>query len=265
MIVPVQKFVHLQRSLEGEAAEVIRNTAPTGNAYKDAWNALVIRYGNQRILSMMHMKSLVDLKPAASSSPTEIKRVFDFIQQTIRSFNTMGKPAEHWNEWVVFFLTLKLDPQTKVDWETSFEASSRVPEFQRLADFLENRLQALQISSNHVFLPSIEQQQLQPSNGPTSKPKQKTAAVAVSKSQAHKCPLCSQQHHISRCSRYGALNLAGRQDLVRTKKLCANCLGVGQNASLQVDAVNVAAGITRLCIGRTNQVNVQISPKRDRS
>lgn len=32
---PVQKFVHLQRSLEGEAAEVIRNTLPTDNAYVD--------------------------------------------------------------------------------------------------------------------------------------------------------------------------------------------------------------------------------------
>lgn len=112
---PVQKLVHLQRSLEGEVPEVIRNTPPMGNSYESAWNALVVRNGNQRILSILHIESLVDLRPAASSSSTEIKRVLDFVQQTVRSFTTMGKPAEEWNKWMVFFLTIKLDSQTKVD------------------------------------------------------------------------------------------------------------------------------------------------------
>lgn len=223
---PIQKFVHLQRSLDGEAAEVIRNTPPTGEAYQDAWNALVIRYGNRRILSMMHMKSLVDLKPAASSSPTEIKRVLDFVQQTVRSFRTMGKPAQEWNEWMVFFLTIKLDPQTKVDWETSLRASSAVPEFQTLVDFLKNRLQALQISSHNIFMPTFEQQQLQPNNGAIPK-KPRTAAGATSRSHPNKCPFCAQHHQAYGCPKYLEVTVSARWDMVRSKKLCQNCLGSG--------------------------------------
>lgn len=223
-----QKLVHLQRALDGEAASVIKDTNPTDADYAGAWNALVVRYGNQRIPLCMRMKSLVELPPAASASAADIKRVVDFVKQSVRSFTTMGKPIEQWNEWLVFFLTSKLDVQTRIDWETSLQASSVVPPLSELLAFLENRLRAWQIISTDVFEPSGTQlQRADASATQSTRQRPKSVAAAFTKNTAAKCLFCAQNHQAFRCGRLLALDVAGRWDLIRNKKLCANCLRTG--------------------------------------
>lgn len=206
---------------------MVKNTPITDANFTPAWNSLVIRYGNQRILSYMRMRSLLELAPAADSSPSEIKRVMDFVQQTIRSFQSMHKPLNEWNEWFVFFLSSKLDSKTRLDWETSLKASSEIPELQTLVDFLENRLQALQTFTNSEgFLAEVRQVD---QRGSQPKPKTRIAAATYTKgnSMSQKCALCAQAHQLCKCGRFLSMDLAGKQDLVRSKKLCANCLGSG--------------------------------------
>lgn len=138
-------------------------------------------------------------------------------------------------------------------------ASSVVPAFQRLTAFLDNRLQALQILSDSVFVPGSEQQQLQSNNGAVSKTRSRTVAGVTSRSQPGKCPYCAQRHHASGCSRYLQGNISMRWELVKSKKLFA------QSAPRQVAVEPVLRNITRLCIRkrsnrtRTNSARIEQS------
>lgn len=92
-ITNVQKLQYLQRQLNGEAVEVLKNTAIIEGNCAGAWASLNNRYGNNRVLSSSHMISLIKITSAKPQSSEDLKRLIDHFNQTIRSFNSLKKPV----------------------------------------------------------------------------------------------------------------------------------------------------------------------------
>ena len=78
-------------------------------------------------------------------SSSELKRLIDFFQQTVRSLRALGQPVESWDECFVIFITQKLDDVTRIDWETSLVNSLEESTLEFVIKFLENTQQALQL------------------------------------------------------------------------------------------------------------------------
>ena len=123
----VQKLMNLSSHLTGEVADTLKNTQVTTENYQGAWKQLEDRYGNKRLLSRSHMLSIINLVPASKQSSSELKRLIDFFQQTVRSFRALGKPVESWDDWFILFITQKLDEATRIDWKTSLVNSLEEP------------------------------------------------------------------------------------------------------------------------------------------
>jgi len=64
----VQKFVYLRMHLSGDALSLIQNLLTTANNYSGAWNTVVERYDNKRILIQSYTKNIYELEPIQKST-----------------------------------------------------------------------------------------------------------------------------------------------------------------------------------------------------
>ncbi|XP_039304389.1 uncharacterized protein LOC113003215 [Solenopsis invicta] len=94
----VQKLQYLMGCLTGEAAEIVTGVPLTDSAYDRAWQDLVMRYDNLRVLLYAHMRHLISCPAAVKSSAGEIKRLLGVLNQVRRAFALLGRPVEAWND-----------------------------------------------------------------------------------------------------------------------------------------------------------------------
>ena len=90
----VQKHLYLQTHLSGDAEDLLKNIQVTDNSYDGAWASLEDRYGNVRLLSGAHKLHLINSVPATKQSASEINRLIDSCQQTVRSLAALGKTTD---------------------------------------------------------------------------------------------------------------------------------------------------------------------------
>ena len=226
----VQKLMYLTSHLTGEAADTLKNTQVTAENYQGAWKQLEDRYGNKRLLSRSHILSMLNVPPASKQSSSELKRLIDFFQQTVRSLRALGKPIESWDEWFVLLITQKLDDATRIDWETSLVNSLEEPSFQSVIKFLENRQQALQLIDNKN--PDNNKLKLEYPNQQKGKKSSINVVGTSSKSsKQYKCPSCSGPHSLSSCAKFKSLSLSEKKEQAKKLRVCFNCLFPGHSVT----------------------------------
>lgn len=57
----ILKIFYLRLSLTEGAAEYIKNVETTADNYKSAWDNLIARYNNKKLLVKTHVKAICDL------------------------------------------------------------------------------------------------------------------------------------------------------------------------------------------------------------
>ncbi|XP_076278422.1 uncharacterized protein LOC143208163 [Lasioglossum baleicum] len=215
----VNKLTYLKSCLTGEAARMLDRTPITESNYDGAWQALVRRFGNPRVLSATHMRRLISCPSINKPSPSEYKRLIDEFIQTRKSFAALGKPIEEWDEWFAFLLTEKLDETTRLAWEATLAVPTAVPRFDALEDFLENRSHSLtSMRSAESSKPSSTSRHVLAVNAEEPTPKGQGG---------RRCPLCSGTHTLGTCNQFQKLSAAKRRDLVSSKELCFSCFASG--------------------------------------
>ncbi|XP_029161171.1 uncharacterized protein LOC114935244 [Nylanderia fulva] len=224
----VQKLQYLMGCLTGEAAEVVAGVPLTDGAYDGAWQDLIMRYDNQRVLLCVHMRHLISCPAAVKSSATEIKRLLGVLNQARRALASLGRPVESWDDWFVHLLVSKLDATTRMHWETSLLHSRDFPTFLQLQVYLENRVRALEAARVDAPLPR---------GGPgvsaksPAKPTRVACNTAVTpKSKAKTCTLCQGTHTLTFCPKYKALPVTQRAEQVKNLGACLNCVKPGHRA-----------------------------------
>ncbi|XP_011170485.2 uncharacterized protein LOC105203396 [Solenopsis invicta] len=224
----VQKLQYLMGCLTGEAAEVVAGVPLTDGAYDGAWQDLMVRYDNPRVLLCAHMRHLISCPAAGKSSAGEIKRLLGVLNQARRAFASLGRPVETWDDWFVHLLVSKLDATTRMHWETSLLDSRDFPTFQQLQVYLENRVRALEAARADAPLP-------RGGPGVSAKPTPRATRVACStavtpKTKSKTCSLCQGAHALTFCPKYKALPVAQRADQVKKLGACLNCVKPGHQA-----------------------------------
>ncbi|XP_058802831.1 uncharacterized protein LOC131670868 [Phymastichus coffea] len=232
-IANVQKLQRLLSSLEGSAAARLRNIPLVGTNFEVAWSILLKSYDNNRIKLADHLKRLLSMPPMATRSAPEITRLLDTVEEATRSLISFGRDVDHWDDWFIQLVELRLDSQTREDWEKSLEHQEDFPLYKDLKSFLEHRSRTLQASS------SMEAEH--PSNrAPSKKPPHVTRAHSTHMARDRqstpgkatlRCVLCREQHRVSWCPKFKDLSLDQRKRTVRQHNLCYNCLGQGHGAA----------------------------------
>ncbi|XP_029163322.1 uncharacterized protein LOC114934776 [Nylanderia fulva] len=129
---PVEKLQYLKASLTGTAAYLLKNTALTADNFQKAWTDLISFYENKRLLVNSAIQSLLSLKKIAKESSSELERLYTNIMQIYRSLETLQRPVEHWDDFLVFLTVQRLDAESVKVWEHHLGSTKEPPTWKHL-------------------------------------------------------------------------------------------------------------------------------------
>lgn len=196
----VEKFYYLQASLKREAASVIESIEISDSNYHLAWNLLVDRFKNKKLVIRGHLKQIFELPNVTRDSYSALRNFTDNFLKHFRSLENLNEPVTSWSTILIYLLVSKLDMSSKREWEiqTKDIVSPSIEEFKT---FLSDRcqlLESVQLKATKVY-----------SNYAGNR---------------EGCIICQGDHYIYVCKKFLSLPVSARFKEVKRLKACTNCL-----------------------------------------
>lgn len=227
----VVKLNYLHAQLKDEALAVIKNIPISGANYELSWDTLKLFYENERRLVNHHLHDLFSVQPMASETYSETKRILSESFAPFDALTALGRPTKHWSDMIVYLIVNNMHKNTRRDWEKSLGQSTKAPTLERVKSFL---------TSQSLVYESVEQNSKKSISSSQPKKTSSTTSMQVStdtqtkdngkkKDKSNrKCPLCNEEHYISKCLKFQEKTIQERRAFVNKNKLCFNCLGFHQ-------------------------------------
>ncbi|XP_029167422.1 uncharacterized protein LOC114937913 [Nylanderia fulva] len=214
----VEKLYYLKMSLSNEPATLLKGVEISSKGFNRAWDTLVARYDNKRILKEAQLSALFSIRKAKTECASKVKRLLCELKEAIGALATLGCPVHHWDVILIFMTVRKLDTESVKEWEKSLGATSQAPSFEDFEKFFLGRILTLE-----AFERTTSRKQHANPSRPQANARAYTAAVSE-----QKCALCSSGHYISSCPKYLEKTPVQRKKVIIAKSLCFNCLGPHQ-------------------------------------
>ncbi|XP_036343161.1 uncharacterized protein LOC118752382 [Rhagoletis pomonella] len=212
----VQRLHYLKSCTQGEAQNLLKNIPVTDNNFQIAWDILTNRFDNKRRLVKTFLQEIVRIPPAQSESAASLRKILDSIAEALRALCQLGCPTSHWNDWLIFLVTEKLDPITIRDWEISLSSPNYIPKYDELVKFLEARIQGLDTMVDKAN-----------SRSGDNVGRRNPSSTHHSTGNASRCSSCSGKHALMFCPDFRKLSSSLKLNFVQKSKLCMNCLKPG--------------------------------------
>lgn len=219
----VQKLQYLKGYLNGEAEQLIRYIPVTGCNYAQCWRQLEERYSNKKYLSHSILKRLLSQKNATSENAAFLKDLIDTSSDCLNALSNLGIDVKSWDIIIIHLLSLKLDAETRKQWELNVTAnvkSDELPTFAQFREFITGRYRALEfIDPKPSYRPAIPN--VRPANSQVNY--QKT--LHVTEVTKMSCEYCNEDHKLCFCKGFACLDYDAKHEFVSNNRLCFNCLG----------------------------------------
>lgn len=115
----LHRLHHLRAACKGKASDLIQSIAVVDGNFAVAWDALVKRYENERIIVSRLIERLILLPKMSREDPRELTKLLDGTNQVRQELFVMNRPVDHSDDWLVVETTRKLDYVTRLAWEKS--------------------------------------------------------------------------------------------------------------------------------------------------
>ncbi|XP_011883957.1 PREDICTED: uncharacterized protein LOC105571095 [Vollenhovia emeryi] len=211
----VEKLQYLKTSLTGSALLLLKNTTLIADNFQRAWDALIAVYENKRLVDAA-LQSLLSLKRITKESASELEQLNTNVMQIYRTLDTLNRPGQKWDDFLIFTAVQRLDAKSLKAWEHTLGLSKEPPTWVQLSEFLVTRMRLLK-----AFATSKISKRQHPNA-------LKAHFQGKSKDQAGKkfsCSLCKANHYILLCPQYSSRTVQQRLAIINKHKLCFNCLG----------------------------------------
>ena len=209
----IQKFHYLRASLGDNAIKVIQSLEFSAKNYLEAWDLLCKRFDNSRLLVNNHLKSIVNLESLTRESVIGLRNMIDSVNKHLRALKSLGLPTEHWDAWLIYLISIKLDKGTSRGWEQHYNGKE-LPKFDAFLNFLSNRADFLETLE-------VKHQIKNESKG------SKASYSFIGNETKYKCFFCAKNHLIYNCNQFIALTVSDRWQKLKELNLCSNCLCKG--------------------------------------
>lgn len=221
----VEKMHYLKTSLSGEAARMVSNLSVSGDHFSIAWDTLVSRYENKRLLISTHLDRLVNLKPLKPKSAQGLSTFLSTITETLGALRALGCRVEFWDTLLLHLLVRILDSESREAWKVKLGSSTSPPTFAQFEDFLMGRTRALQNLHLSSTISSNTRDRFESSTGASRT--RITAHIATSSNvgTTASCTLCESKHYLSNCPIFQTKTVSQRFNIVKEQRRCYNCLG----------------------------------------
>ncbi|XP_055590966.1 uncharacterized protein LOC129743049 [Uranotaenia lowii] len=220
----VEKFHYLKGCLQGEPKSLVDSLQITRANYQVAWDLLVKRYNNSKLLKKKQIQALFRLPQLTKESPSELHSLVEDFQKAVQILDQAVQSADYKDLLLIHLLTSRLDPVTRRSWE-EHSASEEQETISQLMDFLQKRVTVLE--SLPVKSADTKFAQQHPSK--FRLPFVKTSYGSFQTSGSN-CPMCSGGHFLYECAEFKKLNATERDSVLLKQELCRNCLRAGHQS-----------------------------------
>lgn len=239
----ISKFTYLLSKLKGEPKEFLGHINLSSEGYNRAWNDLLRRYENKRIIIYKHLDAISDIKQIGKNNVSELKVLYNTCVSNLSSLEALNYKIDGLSEQMLIHMVVKkLDFYTRSDWEKEL-CANELPTWKKFIQFIEHRctvIDTLKVSysnstkepirnktkSNDTKSYFITKNEKGSSTNKLSKPLkcQENNNKSNVDNNKSKCPVCSEVHSIFQCTKFLNLSTLERNKQIRTLKLCTNCL-----------------------------------------
>jgi Protein of unknown function (DUF1759)/Putative peptidase (DUF1758) len=220
----VQKFHYLLSSLSGEAHALIKSLPVCEANFTVAWDMLVGRYHNDRLIASQHVQALLNLPMVTRESASELRALINQLKGNMNAIAALQLQTPLHEILLSQLLLDKVDVASRKQWESTV-TSKELPSLESLCSFVEQRCQALEvISAGNKPKPNVSTQSIHK--------EQKPAKASYVSTTSSTCSYCNgTSHRIHRCAKFVSLNVQQRFDFVKGQNLCCNCLQDGHRSN----------------------------------
>ncbi|XP_036149070.1 uncharacterized protein LOC118647739 [Monomorium pharaonis] len=230
----IQKFQYLRSSLAGQAINVVNALEISERNYDLTWSLLKERYDNKRIIVQSHVKAMLELTAINKENANGLRQISDGVSRHIRALTALGRPADKWDDLLIYIISAKLDSVTSREWHASLKGTE-LPTLKQFLEFVAHRCQTLEVvSKRDVSVPGRAGARAQGGNGG-----RQAACVATVRG---KCYYCMGEHTVYARKEFLKLPIDRRITEMRRRKICLNCLRTSTHA-----ANKCASGGCRTC------------------
>lgn len=239
----VQKFFYLKGSLRDTSIfSEISSLSLTEENYTLAWELLVSRFENKKILVNKHIKHLFSLPKVERNSASSLRHLLDNVSKHIHGIKSQHISIP--DVILIYVVTSKLDELTHQLWEahdsnTNFD---EVSSFESIKLFLLNRARALENVEEFSQRKLAEKPPAknfafsEKAKGFKQNPDKKRTFAAIqaeNKSAKYEnksryiatCNVCEETHKVWFCPKLLTQSVNERLVLIAEKQLCEKCLG----------------------------------------
>lgn len=133
----------MREALEGDAEKCLQCLGTTVENFRIAWQTLVSRYNNKKVLIQNHTKALYELPAVTSESSFQMCQLIDGLNGHINALQMLGQQPKLWGSLLIHLITIKLDKKFLREWETGSE-KNKISTAEKLLEFLQNRFLVLE-------------------------------------------------------------------------------------------------------------------------
>ncbi|KAJ8948278.1 hypothetical protein NQ318_020763 [Aromia moschata] len=214
-----KKIIHDNDDNSSNASSSHNTRKRVDTNYEVAWNALLERYDNNKLLIHNHIKALFNGESIHRENASGLRKLIDDFSKNLRALEQLKQPVKEWDALLVYIISTKLDNVTLREWENA-KADLESPKFNDIKHFLNSRADMLEM----VAQSSLEKPRGY--NGSTTRGFLTTEPVEV------RCVICGGSHYAHTCKDILKLTPMEREKKVRILHLCINCLKKGHHSKV---------------------------------
>jgi hypothetical protein len=216
----VQKLHYLKEALKGEAEHL----KSYGDTFESLWEAAVNRYENKRVIAEKGILGILELKPMAKESASEMKSLLNSVMKHVRALRTLGFQVENLSElFLISIVASKLDRNSRKLYEMGVAKKKEFPKWLELQKFMEDQLRILENLEGMNRCNDVEKKKIE-----IKKPSAK-AFVLSGAEDSSKCIVCKTDHKLESCEKFKSLSIKERFVAVRNSGICMNCFAKGHS------------------------------------
>lgn len=214
---PCEKFHYLRSLLKGEPLERIAALETSDANYYIAWDDLVRKYQNIRVLAAYYVDAMLNFQPFSQSNIENLSRFIKVFKTNVAALKTLK--IDHLDDLLLLHIASRnLDRATRKAFEGEY-SHKEIPSHNDLMNFIEDQQKVLELTKNsqNTYKPQSDS------------PKARGAFVSTvsnSSHQPYQCLCCHDpSHRLYQCDKFRSLPVADRQQFIRSNNLCPNCTG----------------------------------------
>lgn len=216
----VQKLHYLLASLEGEPKQLLANMELTSENFIPCYNLIVNRYLNRKLILNSHVKGLLTLSSATDGNAANYRKLVNQIRTNLNGIDSVESNIPIHELLITELVLNKIKYNHRLEFENKY-SDSQSTSLNDLIDFLESKSQTLELlASKNVNVDKPIANKTKAANS-----KAKSLHVTQNQEKHTACIFCKQnQHRLTSCSEFKALEPHNRLKFVKTNKLCFKCL-----------------------------------------